>query len=57
MRFEKVLKKILLEIKEDNKKTEEPWTIEITKDSTKSKEYNLLCDLIIKLSILKSKMN
>jgi hypothetical protein len=57
MRFEKVLKKILLEIKEDNKKTEEPWAIEITKDSTKSKEYNLLCDLIIKLSILKSKMN
>ena len=56
MRFEELLKQCLTEAKEE-KEEPSPWTLEITNDSEKSNEYNLLGKLIIKLYSLRSKLN
>jgi hypothetical protein len=55
MRFEQIIKIILEQTtKEDYEAM--PWSIEITKDPKRSKEYNELGNLIIKLFELRSKL-
>ena len=56
MRFEETIKKLLLEVKEEEN-IKEPWTLEITENLDKSEEYNLIGKLIIKLASLRSKIN
>lgn len=56
MRFEELLKQCLKEAKEE-KEEPLPWSLEITNNSEKSEEYNLLGKLIIKLHSLRCKMN
>lgn len=57
MKFEEVLKKYLIEVQKNEDIKPEPWTLEVTKDPEKSEEYNLIGELIIQLSILRSKIN
>ncbi len=57
MKFSELLDQYLKEVKEESDSIESPWSIEITKDSKKSDEYNQLGELIIRLSSLRSKMN
>jgi len=57
MKFLELLEQYLEEVKEESDSIESPWSIEITKDSKKSDEYNQLGELIIRLSFLRSKMN
>jgi hypothetical protein len=57
MKFSELLEQYLKEVKEESDSIESPWSIEITKDSKKSDEYNQLGELIIRLSSLRSKMN
>lgn len=56
MKFEKILKKYLIEVEKNQEIFPQPWSLEITKDLNKSEEYNLLGELIIQLSILRSKI-
>lgn len=57
MKFSELLEQYLKEIKSEPDFSESPWGIEITKNLEKSDEYNQLGELIIKLSILRSKMD
>ena len=58
MKFEEIIQKCLIEAENSSEeKREVPWTLEITKDSSKSKEYNLMGELIIQLASLRTKMN
>jgi hypothetical protein len=58
VKFEEIIRKCLVEAENfSEEKREEPWTIEITKDPNKSKEYNLIGELIIQLASLRTKMN
>lgn len=58
MKFEEIIQKCLIEAENSSEeKREEPWTLEITKDLNKSKEYNLIGELIIQLASLRTKMN
>jgi len=56
VRFEELLKQCLKEAKEE-KEEPLPWSLEITNNSEKSEEYNLLGKLIIKLHTLRCKMD
>jgi hypothetical protein len=57
MQFNEVIQAFLEEKRIEEEKTEpQPWCIEITKDLSRSKEYNELGDLIIKLFQLRAKM-
>jgi hypothetical protein len=57
MQFNEVVQAFLEEKRMEEEKTKpQPWSIEITKDFSRSKEYNELGDLIIKLFELRSKM-
>lgn len=58
MKFEEIIKKCLIEAENSfQEKREEPWALEITKDSNKSEEYNLIGELIIQLASLRTKIN
>ena len=58
MKFEEIIKKCLIEAENSfQEKLEEPWALEITKDSNKSEEYNLIGELIIQLASLRTKIN
>lgn len=56
-KFSELLERYLEEVKEELSSSETPWSIEITKDEEKSKEYNQLGELIIRLSTIRSKLN
>jgi hypothetical protein len=57
VKFEKIIKKILLEVRQKEEDIKEPWIIEITENLNKSKEYNVLGKLIIKLASLRSNLD
>jgi len=58
VKFEEMIQRCLVEAENfSEEKREEPWSLEITKDFTKSKEYNLIGELIIQLASLRTKMN
>lgn len=56
-KFSELLERYLEEVKEELSSSETSWSIEITKDKEKSKEYNQLGELIIRLSTIRSKLN
>ena len=56
MRFEQIIKIVLEQAPKKEEYESLPWSIEITKDSKRSKEYNELGDLIIKLFELRSRL-
>ena len=57
MRFEELLKQCLKEAEQKEKEESFSWSLEITNNSEKSEEYNLLGQLIIQLATLRNKMN
>ena len=56
MRFEQIIKIVLEQAPKKEESEPMPWSLEITKDPKRSKEYNELGDLIIKLFELRSKL-
>ena len=57
VRFEQIIETLLAEKVNDKTDYENlPWSIEIIKDQKRSKEYNELCDIIIKLNELRHKL-
>jgi hypothetical protein len=56
MKFSLLIQEAEEELKKDRSPDPEPWSLEIRKDPSKSKQYNEMGDLIIKLFALRSKM-
>jgi hypothetical protein len=56
MRFEQIIKIVLEQAPKKEEYEPLPWSIEITKDPKRSREYNELGDLIIKLFELRSRL-